>query len=86
MFLLGTMLWRSAVMPRALAALLPMASLIQMFGITLPQFISYRSPAPMLMGMTLGVTYLVLAVWLILKGFRVQPQSFATRPTSSVAD
>jgi hypothetical protein len=52
--------------------------LLQITGITLPQFIPYPSPAPMLMGLPLGVIYLALAVWLIGKGFSAQPKSFAT--------
>lgn len=76
MFMLGVMLWRTAVVPRALAVLLPLGSLLQIIGITLPQFIPYPSPAPMLMGLPLGIIYLALAVWLIGRGF--QPKSFAT--------
>ena len=78
MFMLGIMLWRTAVVPRALALLLPLGSLLQIIGITLPQFIPYPSPAPMLMGMPLGIIYLAMAVWLIGKGFSRQPKSFAT--------
>lgn len=78
MFMLGVMLWRTPVVPRALAMLLPLGSLLQIIGITLPQFIPYPSPAPMLMGLPLGIIYLALAVWLIGKGFSDQPQSFAT--------
>ena len=78
MFLLGVVLWRSAVMPRPLAVLLPVGSLLQITGITLPQFIPYPSPAPVLMGVPLGIIYLALAVWLIGKGFSGQPKPFAT--------
>ena len=78
MFLLGVMLWRTAVVPRALALLLPLGSLLQIIGITLPQFIRYPSPAPTLMGLPLGIIYLALAVWLIGRGFSYQPKSFAT--------
>ena len=78
MFMLGVMLWRTAVVPRALAVLLLLGSLLQIIGITLPQFIPYPSPAPMLMGLPLGIIYLALAVWLITRGFSGQPKSFAT--------
>ena len=78
MFMLGVILWRAAVVPRPLAVLLPLGSFLQVVGITLPQFIPYPSPAPMLMGLPLGIIYLALAVWLIGKGFSDQPQSFAT--------
>jgi hypothetical protein len=78
MFLLGVTLWRSSVVPRALAVLLPLGSLLQITGITLPQFIPYPSPVPTLMGLPLGIIYLILAVWLIAKGFSVETKSFAT--------
>ena len=78
MFLLGIVLWRAAVVPRPLAVLLPVGSLLQIVGITLPQFIPYPSPAPVLMGLPLGIIYLALAVWLISKGFNGQPKSIAT--------
>ena len=77
-FMLGVMLWRTAVVPRALALLLPLGSMLQLIGITLPQFILYPSPAPLLMGLPLGIIYLVMALWLIGKGFSGQPKSFAT--------
>ena len=78
MFMLGVMLWRTAVVPRALALLLPLGSLLQVTGITLPQFIPYPSPAPMLMGLPLAIIYLVLAVWLMGKGFSGPSESFST--------
>ena len=77
MFLLGVMLWHSNIVPRALAILLPLGSLLQITGITLPQFIPYPSPSPMLMGLPLGFIYLILAVWLIAKGFSDGSKSFA---------
>lgn len=77
MLLLGVMLWRSNIVPRALAILLPLGSLLQITGITLPQFISYPSPSPMLMGLPLGIIYLILAVWLIAKGFSDEAKAFA---------
>jgi hypothetical protein len=77
MFLLGVTLWRSNVAPRALTALVPVGSLLQITGITLPQFILYPSPFPTLMGLPLGIIYLTLAVWLIARGFKVEARSFA---------
>ena len=68
-FLLGLMLWKSALVPRVLAALLLITSVLQITGITLPQFLAYRSPNLMLMGMPLGFVYLALSVWLMVKGF-----------------
>lgn len=78
MFTLGVMLWRAAVVPRTLAALLSLGSLLQLVGITLPQFIPYPSPAPMLMGLPLGIIYLALALWLMGRGLSGHSKSFAT--------
>ncbi len=69
MFSLGLMLWKSGVVPRILAALLLIATVLQITGITLPQFLAYPSPNLMLMGMPLGFIYLALSVWLMIKGF-----------------
>ena len=76
MFLFGVTLWRSNVAPRVLAALVPLGSLLQITGITLPQFILYPSPFPTLMGLPLGIIYLILALWLIARGFNVEARSF----------
>jgi hypothetical protein len=69
MFVLFVMLWRSALVPRVLAALGMLTTLMQITGITLPQFIPYPSPYPTAMGMPLGFVYLALSVWLTVKGF-----------------
>jgi len=69
MFILFVMLWRSALVPRVLAALGMLTTLMQITGITLPQFIPYPSPYPTAMGMPLGFVYLALSVWLMVKGF-----------------
>lgn len=71
MFILFVMLWRSALVPRVLAALGMLTTLMQITGITLPQFIPYPSPVPIAMGMPLGFVYLALSVWLMVKGFDV---------------
>lgn len=83
MFMLGVLLWLTAVVPRALAVLLPLGSLVQIIGITLPQFIPYPHPAPMLVGLPLGIIYLALAVWLIGKGFSGQSLSNISLADSS---
>ena len=70
MFSLGLMLWKSAVVPRILVVLLLITTLMQISGITLPQFLAYRSPNMMLMGVPLAFAYLGLSVWLMIKGFR----------------
>ena len=78
MFLLGVILWRSALVPRVFAILLLITTLLQITGITLPQFLAYPSPNLMLMGMPLGFVYLALSVWLMIKGFRTTEEVATT--------
>jgi hypothetical protein len=66
--LLFVTLWRGMLVPRILAALGVLGSLLQMTGITLPQFLAYRSPAPLAMGLSLAVMYFATSVWLMVKG------------------
>jgi hypothetical protein len=66
-FVLFALLWRSALVPRALSAFGLVTALMQITGITLPALVGYRSVMPM--GMPLGVVYLVLILWLLVKGF-----------------
>jgi hypothetical protein len=68
-FSLGLMLWKSAVVPRILVVLLLITTVLQITGITLPQFLAYRSPNLMLMGVPLAFAYLGLSVWFMIKGF-----------------
>jgi len=69
MFMLFVALWRLALVPRVIAALGVVATLMQISGITLPQFLNYPSPSMFAMGLPLGVIYLTLSVWLMVKGF-----------------
>ena len=69
MFSLGLMLWKSALVPRIFAVLLLITTVMQITGITLPQFLAYPSPNPMLMGVPLAFAYLGLSAWLTIKGF-----------------
>lgn len=69
MFMLFVALWRCALVPGVLAVLGLITALLQITGITLPQFLAYPSPVPTAMGMPLGVIYLILSVWLSVKGF-----------------
>jgi len=69
MSLLFATLWRLALVPRVLAALGVLTTLMQITGITLPQFIPYPTPPMMVMGMPLGFVYLATAIWLMAKGF-----------------
>ncbi len=70
MLMLFVVLWRSRLAPPVLGVLGVITTLMQITGITLPQFLAYPSPVPMLMGMPLGFVYLALSLWLIVKGFR----------------
>jgi len=70
LFTLYCLLFRCAMVPRALAAIGMAASVLHFIGITLPVFAGYRMPFPTLFGMPLGLANLVLVVWLMAKGFK----------------
>lgn len=70
LFTLYCLLFRCTMVPRALAASGMVASVLHFTGITLPAFGGYRMPFPELFGMPLGLANLVLAVWLMAKGFK----------------
>lgn len=70
LFTLYCLLFRCTMVPRALAVIGMGASVLQFTGITLPAFAGYRMPFPELFGMPLGLANLVLAVWLMAKGFK----------------
>ena len=72
-FTLYWLLFRCALVPRALAAFGMVTSVLQVVGITLPVFAGYRMPFPELFGMPLGVANLMLSVWLMAKGFKESP-------------
>ena len=74
MLMLFVALWRSRLAPKIFGVLGLVTTLMQITGITLPQFLAYPSPVPMLMGMPLGFVYLALSVWLMIKGFGDPPQ------------
>lgn len=74
MVLFCAILFRLALVPRALAATGLAAGLLQIGGITLPVLLDYSVPFRMeVYGMPLGVLYLALAVWLMAKGFVERP-------------
>jgi hypothetical protein len=52
-----------------LAGLGLLTTLMQITGITLPQFIPYPTPPMIVMGVPLGFVYLASSIWLMLKGF-----------------
>lgn len=69
-FTLYCLAFRCALVPRALAAIGMVTSVLQVTGITLPVFAGYRMPFPEVFGMPLGLSNLVLSVWLMAKGFK----------------
>jgi hypothetical protein len=69
LFTLYCLLFRCTMVPRALAAIGMVTSVLHFTGITLPAFAGYGMPFPELFGMPLGLANLVLAVWLMAKGF-----------------
>jgi len=70
LFTLFCLLFRCAMVPRALAGIGMVFCVSQFVGITLPTFAGYRMPYPEFFGMPLGVLDIVLAVWLMANGFR----------------
>ena len=70
LFTLYCVLFRCAMVPRVLAIIGMVTCLLQFIGITLPVFGGYRMPFPELFGMPLGVANLMLALWLLAKGFQ----------------
>jgi len=70
LFTLYCLLFRCALVPRALAAFGMATGVLHFIGITLPVFAGYRMPFPEFFGMPLGLANLALAVWLMAKGFK----------------
>jgi hypothetical protein len=69
LFTLYLVLYRGAMVPRLLAAFGMAAASLHFVGITLPAFGGYRMPYPDLFGAPLGLASLVVALWLMAKGF-----------------
>jgi Domain of unknown function (DUF4386) len=70
MFIFFVALWRSVLLPRAFAALGMLTALMQITGISLPQFIPYPTPPMIVMGLPLGIVYLASSIWLMVKGLK----------------
>jgi hypothetical protein len=67
-------LFRLALVPRALAAAGLVTTMMQLGGITLPVLLGYRLPLPQeAWGLPLGATYLGLSLWLMASGFADRP-------------
>lgn len=70
-FTLFTVLWRSRLVPRALAGLGMLATGLQVTGVPLRALLGLEIVTPM--AMPLAPVYLAVAAWLMVKGFE-QPQ------------
>src|SRR6267378_3775921 len=66
-FLLYSVLFRFAVVPRALAAFGLLTVMLHFTGIPLPGFLGYSIVT--LMGVPMGLSHLALALWMMAKGF-----------------
>jgi hypothetical protein len=66
-FLFFTVVFRFRLVPRVLAALGMIASLLQIIGVPLRAIMGY--PPEMRMAMPLAPVYVALALWLLVKGF-----------------
>ena len=69
--MLYSVLWRFALVPRALAAFGLAAVMLQIAAVLMPLF-GYR--IVFLLIVPLGLSQLALALWLIAKGFEDRPQ------------
>ena len=70
LFTLYCVLLRCAMVPRVLAIIGMVTCMSQFIGITLPAFAGFSMPFQALFGMPLGVANLMLALWLMAKGFK----------------
>jgi hypothetical protein len=67
-FVFYCLLYRFALVPRALAAFGLITVVLHFTGITLPLLLGYRSVT--LMGATMALSHIALALWMIGKGFK----------------
>jgi len=74
-FLFYSVLYRFALVPRALAVLGLLTVILHFTGIPLPAFLGYSIVT--LMGVPMGLSHLVLVLWLITKGFKERMPSQA---------
>ena len=72
-FLFFSVLFRFALVPRALAAFAMITVLLHFSGMVLPAFLGYGSVT--LMGASMGAAQLVVAIWLMAKGFENHPET-----------
>lgn len=76
LFLLYSVLYRFRLVPRALAALGLVGSMLQITGVTMPGLLGY-SPLTVL-AMPLAPIHITLAIWLMAKGFDEQHRPVCT--------
>jgi len=74
-FLLYSVVYRFALVPRALAAFGVLTVMLHFTGIPLPAFLGYSIVT--LMGVPMGLSHLALALWLMAKGFAERAPSQA---------
>lgn len=67
-FLLCGLLYRFALVPRALAAFAMITVMMHFTGMLVPVFLGYSSVTPM--GAAMGLGHLSLAIWLVARGFK----------------
>lgn len=67
-FVFYSLLYRAALVPRALSVLGLMTVILHFTGIVLPFFLGYSSV--MALGVPMGLSHLGLVLWLTIKGFR----------------
>ena len=79
MFMFYGLLWRCAIVPRALAAFGLLTGALHVTGITIPLWLSYQSVT--LMGVLLAFSHIALALWLMVKGFPEPEQAGQTPAT-----
>lgn len=76
MFVLYTLLWRTALVPRALAIPGMITTVMQITGVPLRAFLGYG--LVMEMAMPLAPVHVALALWLMVKGFDERPPAGVT--------
>ncbi|HSL19919.1 MAG TPA: DUF4386 domain-containing protein [Vicinamibacterales bacterium] len=76
LFVLYALLWRTAIVPRTLAALGMITTLLQIAGVPLRAFLGYEILVEM--GMPLAPVHTALALWLMVKGFDERRTGVAT--------
>jgi hypothetical protein len=80
LFSLYLLLYRGAMAPRPIALFGMGAALLHFIGITLPAFGGYRMPYGDLFGAPLGLAAMVLALWLMARGFANSSPQAETAP------